>query len=115
MEKEKENSYWKMKRSPEERHTQTYSIYFDNHRCLSQSEESKYMLTHNKEGATWEFLKKLTHDAIFIVCLHTFTLFWLRKTSVIIEIYQIRSSPWGQKIKDVNLVFLRVEFCLFTV
>ena len=39
--KERKNSYRKMKRSPEERHTQTYLIYFDDHKCLSQSEESK--------------------------------------------------------------------------
>ena len=30
-----------------------------------------------------------SHGAIFIVCSHTFTLFWLRKTYVIVEIYQI--------------------------
>ena len=29
-------------------------------------------------------------DAIFTVCLHTFILFWLRKTSVIVEIFKIR-------------------------
>ena len=33
--------------------------------------------------------QKLLHSAIFTVCSHTFTLFWLRKTSVIIEIYQM--------------------------
>ena len=43
-----ENSYQKMKRSLEERHTQTpetYLIYFDDHICLSQSEESKDGIT----------------------------------------------------------------------
>ena len=45
-EKERENSYRKMKRSRKKgthKHKETYLIYFDNHRCLSQSEESKCM------------------------------------------------------------------------
>ena len=53
-----ENSYWKMKRSPEERHTQTHKNlfeYFDDHRCLSQSEESKFMWIQSKG-----------HGAIFV-------------------------------------------------
>ena len=33
--------------------------------------------------------KKLSHDTIFTMCSHTFTLFWLRKTSVIVKIYKI--------------------------
>ena len=45
--KEWGNSYRKMKRYLEERHTpkhtETYLKYFVNHRCLSQSEESKCM------------------------------------------------------------------------
>ena len=32
---------------------------------------------------------KRNSDAIFVVCSHTFSLFWLRKTSVIFKIYQI--------------------------
>ena len=52
MEQEREISYQKMKRSPEERHTETYLICFNDHRCLSQSEESKCMWTHGKDGAT---------------------------------------------------------------
>ena len=43
MGKEWENSYQKMKRSPKVRHTQhrkTYLKHFDDHRYLSQSEES---------------------------------------------------------------------------
>ena len=32
-------------------------------------------------GGTFQ---KLSHDAIFTVCSHTFTLFWLRKTSMIV-------------------------------
>jgi hypothetical protein len=47
MEKERENSYRKLKRSSEERHTETYSKYIDGDRCLSQSEESKCMWTHS--------------------------------------------------------------------
>ena len=38
---ERQHFYQKMKRSPEERNTKTYLIYFYDHRCLSQSEESK--------------------------------------------------------------------------
>ena len=33
--------------------------------------------------------QKLSCDAIFVMCLHTFTLFWLRKTSVTIKIFWI--------------------------
>ena len=32
---------------------------------------------------------KLSHSTIFTVCSLTFTLFWLRKTSVIVETYQL--------------------------
>jgi hypothetical protein len=41
----RENCYQKMKRSLEERlkHTETYLIHLDYHRCLSQSEESECM------------------------------------------------------------------------
>ena len=31
------------------------------------------------------------HGAVYTVCAHTFTLFWLRKTSVIIETFQVSS------------------------
>ena len=41
--KERGNSYRKMKISPDEIHTEASLICFDNHRCLSQSEESKSM------------------------------------------------------------------------
>ena len=45
MEKERENSYRKIYRSPDEIHIQTQThgnvIYFGNHRCLSLSEENK--------------------------------------------------------------------------
>ena len=49
---------------------QTLLKVIDNHRCLSQSEETKCMWTHNKDGST-------------------FTLSWVRKTSVIVETYQL--------------------------
>ena len=65
-------------RSLKERHTQTKSKYFAGHRRLSQSEESECMWTHNKDD--------VTRDAIFVMCSHTFTLFWLRKTSVTVKI-----------------------------
>ena len=87
-------------------HMETYFIYFDDHRYLSQSEESKCMWTHSEEDITPSLLCVHIHlltlfwlrktsviveiwDAIFTVCSHTFTLFWLRKTAVIIKIYQI--------------------------
>ena len=53
--KKGKNSYPKLKRSPEERHTQTYLIYFDDHRWLSQSEESKCMWTHGKDTCIYKF------------------------------------------------------------
>ena len=58
-EKKREKSYQKLKRSPEEWHTQTpetYSKYFDGHRHLSQSEESECMWTHDEDGVTREWL-----------------------------------------------------------
>ena len=51
------------------KHTEAELICFDNHRCISQSEESKCMWTHGKDG---------TKD-----------LFWSWKTSVIVEISQL--------------------------
>ena len=42
----KENSYQKIE---EERHTETKSKYFNSHSCLSQSEESECMWTHDKD------------------------------------------------------------------
>ena len=47
MGKERENSYGKLKTSPEKgthKHTEIYSKYFDDHKYLSQSEESKCMI-----------------------------------------------------------------------
>ena len=37
---------------------------FDNHRCLSQSEEGKYMWTHSKDSAQW--LKALVFQLFFL-------------------------------------------------
>ena len=48
--KESENSYQKLKRSLKDRHTETVSRYFDRHGRLYQSEESKCLWTHNKDG-----------------------------------------------------------------
>ena len=49
-----ENSYRKMKRSPGEKHPQTQThrnlINFGDHRCLSRSEESKFMRTRGNDG-----------------------------------------------------------------
>ena len=41
--------------------------------------------------------QRLCSDVIFAVCSHTFTLFWLRKTSVTIKIFQIsfRVFTWA--------------------
>ena len=69
--------------------------YFNGHGNLPQSEESEYMWTHDKDGFTREFLKgatrglqeELSSDAIFVVCSHTFTLFWLRNTAVNVKIF----------------------------
>ena len=46
------------------KHMEAWLKYFDNHRCVSQSEVST-------------------------VCSHTFTLFWSRKTFVIVEMFQL--------------------------
>ena len=51
---------------------------FDDHSCISWSEESKCMWTHSKVGATWA-------RGAFT----TFTFFRSRKTSVIVETFQI--------------------------
>ena len=32
------------------KHTEALLIHFDNHRCVSQSEECKYMWTNGKDG-----------------------------------------------------------------
>ena len=42
------------------KHTESVSKYFDGHGCLSQSEESKCLWTHDKDGVTREFMKGAT-------------------------------------------------------
>ena len=49
-----------MQRSLQDRHTETWSKYFDRHGRLSQSEESECMLTHDKDGIARGFLKGAT-------------------------------------------------------
>ena len=57
-------------------HTETWSKYFDRHSHLSQLEENKCLWTHNK-------------DVIFVVCLQTFALFWLRKVAMPVKIFHL--------------------------
>ena len=57
--KESENSYQNLKISwwtDTRKHTETKSKYFDWHGRLSQSEESKCLWTHDKDGITGEFM-----------------------------------------------------------
>ena len=65
--KNEEISRWK-------KHTETYLKFFDNHSCLSQSEESKCMWTHGKYSH-WEFynIKTIKHCTILFMnsYLHT--------------------------------------------
>ena len=46
----REDSYQKLKRSLKDRHTETVSRYFDRHGHLYQSEESKCLWVHDKDG-----------------------------------------------------------------
>ena len=62
--KESENSYQKLKRSPKDRHTETVSRYFDRHGRLFQSEKSKCLRTHDKDGITREFTKGATRGKL---------------------------------------------------
>ena len=54
--KERENSYQKLKRSPEERHTHTHGnlIKIFCHRCLSQSKENQNVCEHTTKMASQE-------------------------------------------------------------
>ena len=63
--------------------------YFDNHRCLPQSEYSKCMWTCSKHKSHMQRYGNLIElwGAVFTACSGTFTLFWLRMTSVIVEIF----------------------------
>ena len=48
------------RRTGTHKHTETVSRYFDRHGRLSQSEESKCLWTHDKDGITREFTKGYT-------------------------------------------------------
>ena len=55
--------------------TETVSKYFDGHGSLYQSEDSKCLWIHGKDG-------------IIVVCSQTFALFWLIKMAVPVKIFQ---------------------------
>ena len=60
-------------------------------------------LTCNPPGGTFQ---KLSRDAIFTMCSHTFTLLWLRKTSVIVTISQLSFHVFVCVFPpDISLVF----------
>ena len=94
MRKGRKNSYRKLKRSLEKRHKhmETYLKYFDDHRCLSQSEGSKCMWTHGINGVMREFLKGATRgsnvamNTNHITCRHLeliYLLFCLLETALV--------------------------------
>ena len=65
MGKERENSYRKMKRSPEKTHTNTSKL-IQNISTITDvflNQKSKCTWTHDKDGITWEFLKGATRVA----------------------------------------------------
>ena len=45
------------------KHTEASLKHFGDHRCLSQSEESKCMWTHGKDGAMW--IASKCHQDVF--------------------------------------------------
>ena len=49
------------------------------------------------------------HGAIFTVCSHTFTLFRLRKTSVIVKTYQLPCVYWCLLSRDLFIFSVRVS------
>ena len=51
------------------------------------------------------FYSKLSCDAIFTVCLHTFMLLWLRKTSISVETYQLSFHVFICALIRVLLIF----------
>jgi hypothetical protein len=81
------------------------------------NQKSECMRTHDKDSITREFLKcatrgfweermvplatpwctfqKLSSDAIFVVCSHRFTLFWLKKTAVTVKIFWLSFHVFG--------------------
>ena len=79
--KERENSYWKNEEiAGWKAHKNTWKLNWNISTItdgLSRSEESKCMWTHGKVGTT------------LTICSHTFTLFWSRKTYVIVETFQL--------------------------
>ena len=59
-----------------------------------------------------------THRAVFTMCSHTFTLFWLRNTSVIFETYQLSYRVFvllssGDLFIFFSKSFLFSYFCVF--
>ena len=106
--KERGNCYRKHEeisgRKAHTKNTEAWLKCFDNHRCLSQSEESKCI---------W------TCGSIFTMCSRTFTLLWLRKTSVIVEMFQLSFCvfcvPFVQRSLHIfgkNFLFLFLFFCV---
>ena len=103
----------KMKKSPEERHTHSHGKLFDiflwsvsgiflNQKIVNVSEhvvkmascESFWKVTPVglRDSGPLVALFKDSHVMPYLACVHmhfTFTLFWLRKISVIVKIYQI--------------------------
>ena len=69
-----------LRRKGTHKHTETYLIYFDDHRYLFQSEDSKFMWTHSKDSVTSHHL--------YHVFTYTYSLL-TEKESVIVKIYQI--------------------------
>ena len=46
-------------------------------------------LNQKRANVCEQMVKMVPHGIVFTVCSHTFTLFWLRKTSVLIETFQL--------------------------
>ena len=67
------------------KHTTASLKFFNDHRCLSHSEESKCLWKHGKDCTTWVAIICNSLGAVFTMCSHAFTLFCSRKTSVIFK------------------------------
>ena len=53
-----------------------------------------------------------SHDAVFTICSHIFNLFWLRKISVIIKIFQISFHVFVCAFPpEISLIFLSHILC----
>ena len=63
---------------------------------------------------TWQRWRhwRLSSDAIFVVCSHTFTLFWLRKMAVTVKIFWQRWHHWRLS-SDAIFVMCSHTFTLF--